>query len=53
MLLAVRIVLAIIYFLAGLALFWGRKRLAEEGEPPNLVIPAVLLILAGITTLIR
>jgi len=53
MLLTVRIVLAIVYFLAGLALFWGRKRLVEDGQRPNLVIPAVLLILAGLTTLIR
>ncbi|MBD3367253.1 MAG: hypothetical protein GF405_03625 [Candidatus Eisenbacteria bacterium] len=53
MLLAVRIILAIVYFLAGLALFWGRRRLVEEGRPPNLVVPAVLLLLAGLTTLIR
>jgi hypothetical protein len=51
--LVLRIILAIVYALAGLALFWGRKRLVEEGERPNLVIPAFLLILAAITTLMR
>ena len=46
-----KVVLAIVYLFAGLALFWGRKRLVEGGSRPNLVIPAVLLILACITTL--
>jgi hypothetical protein len=47
----VKVVLAIVYLFAGLALFWGRKRLVAGGSPPNLVIPAVLLVLACITTL--
>ena len=46
----IKSILGIIYLLAGLALFWGRKRLVEGGRPPNLIIPAVLLILACITT---
>jgi len=47
----VKVVLAIVYLFAGLALFWGRSRLVEGGSQPNLVIPAMLLILACITTL--
>ena len=47
----VKVVLAIVYLFAGLALFWGRRRLVEGGSQPNLVIPAMLLILACITTL--
>ncbi|MCK4512928.1 hypothetical protein KAW64_14380 [bacterium] len=46
----IKSILGIIYLLAGLALFWGRKKLVEGGRPPNLIIPAVLLILACITT---
>ncbi len=46
----IKIVLGIVYLFAGLALFWGRKRLVAGGRPPNLIIPAVLLILACITT---
>ncbi len=46
----IKSILGIVYLLAGLALFWGRKRLVEGGRPPNLIIPAVLLILACITT---
>ena len=46
----IKIVVGIVYLLSGLALFWGRKRLVEGGRPPNLIIPAVLLILACITT---
>lgn len=46
----IKSVLGIVYLLSGLALFWGRKRLVEGGRPPNLIIPAVLLILACITT---
>jgi hypothetical protein len=46
----IKSILGIIYLLAGLALFWGRKKLVEGGRPPNLLIPAVLLILACITT---
>ncbi|MCD4690961.1 hypothetical protein K8S17_05810 [bacterium] len=47
----VRIVLALVYLYAGAALLLGRKRFREEGKAPNLVIPAVLLVLACITTL--
>ena len=49
---AVKIVLGLIYLFAGLALFWGRKRLLEGGKPPNLAVPGALLILAGITTVL-
>jgi hypothetical protein len=45
-----KIILALLYLFAGLGLLWGRKRLVEGGKPPNLTIPAVLLILAAITT---
>jgi hypothetical protein len=45
------VLLAIVYLLAGLGLFFGRQQLIRNGKPPNLVIPAVLLILAAITTL--
>jgi len=48
-----RIILAIIYLFAGLALMFGRKRFREEGKAPNLLIPAGLLVLAAITTLLR
>ena len=47
---AVKIVLSLLYLFAGLALFLGRKKLVEGGKPPNLVIPACLLILAAVTT---
>lgn len=47
-----RIILALVYLYAGFALFFGRKRLVEGGKHPNLVIPAALLVLAAITTLI-
>ena len=50
---ALRIILAIIYLFAGLALFFGRKRFREAGEAPNLIIPAGLLALAAITTLLK
>ena len=46
----IKIVLSLLYLFAGLALFWGRKRLVDEGKPPNLAIPAGLLILAALTT---
>ena len=46
----IKVVLSLLYLFAGLALFWGRKRLVEEGKPPNLAIPAGLLLLAAITT---
>jgi len=49
---AVRIILALIYLYAGLALFFGRKKLVEGGKHPNLLIPAALLVLAAITTLV-
>jgi hypothetical protein len=45
-----QIILALLYLFAGLGLLLGRKRLAEEGKAPNLLIPAVLLIIAAITT---
>ncbi len=47
---AIKTVLALIYLFAGLALVWGRRKLVEGGKPPNLLIPAVLLILAAVTT---
>jgi hypothetical protein len=47
---AFKIVFSLLYLFAGLALFWGRKKLVEGGKPPNLLIPACLLILAAITT---
>ena len=47
---AVKIVLSLLYLFAGLALFLGRKKLVEGGKPPNLVIPACLLILAALST---
>lgn len=49
----VRIILALVYLFAGGALLLGRKRFKEEGKEPNLIIPAVLLILACITTLVN
>ena len=45
-----QILLALLYLFAGLGLLLGRKRLAEEGKAPNLLIPAGLLILAAVTT---
>ncbi len=45
-----KIVLSLLYLFAGLALFLGRKKLVEDGKPPNLMIPAILLILAAVTT---
>jgi hypothetical protein len=47
---AFKIILSLLYLFAGLALFWGRKKLVEGGKPPNLVIPAALLLLAAVTT---
>jgi len=47
---AIKIILALLYLFAGLGLFLGRRRLAEGGKTPNLVVPAALLILAAITT---
>lgn len=47
---AVKIVLSLLYLFAGLALLLGRKKLVEGGKPPNLTIPATLLILAAVTT---
>ncbi|MFH1501456.1 MAG: hypothetical protein ABIG03_00270 [Candidatus Eisenbacteria bacterium] len=47
---AFKVVLSLLYLYAGLALFLGRKKLVEEGKAPNLMIPAVLLILAAVTT---
>jgi len=49
----VRIILALIYLFAGGALLLGRKRFKEQGKAPNLVIPAVLLVIACITTLVN
>ena len=46
----VKIILALLYLFAGLALFLGRKKLVEGGKAPNLAVPAALLILAAITT---
>jgi hypothetical protein len=45
-----KVILALIYLFAGLGLLFGRRRLLEGGRPPNLVVPAVLLLLAAITT---
>jgi hypothetical protein len=47
---AFKIILSLLYLFAGLGLFWGRRKLVESGKPPNLVIPAGLLILAAVTT---
>jgi hypothetical protein len=47
---ALKIILALLYLFAGLGLFLGRRRLVEGGKPPNLAIPAALLILAAVTT---
>ncbi len=47
-----KIVLALLYLFAGGALLLGRKRFKEEGKAPNLVIPAVLLLIACVTTLL-
>ena len=45
-----KILLALLYLFAGLGLFLGRRRLVEGGKPPNLTVPAALLMLAAITT---
>ena len=45
-----KIILALLYLFAGLGLFLGRRRLVEGGKPPNLTVPAALLILAAVTT---
>ena len=45
-----KIILALLYLFAGLGLFLGRRRLVEGGKPPNLKVPAALLILAAVTT---
>lgn len=47
---AFKIVLSLVYLYAGLALFLGRRRFVEDGKPPNLMIPATLLLLAAVTT---
>jgi hypothetical protein len=47
----VKVLLGLVYLFAGLALFWGRKKLLEEGRPPNLWLPGALLIIAGLTTM--
>jgi hypothetical protein len=47
---ATKIVLSLLYLFAGLALLWGRKKLVEGGKAPNLMIPAILLLLAAVTT---
>lgn len=49
----VRVILALVYLFAGCALILGRKRFKDEGRAPNLIIPAVLLVLACITTLLN
>jgi hypothetical protein len=46
----IKVILALLYLFAGMGLFLSRKRFAEEGNPPNIMIPAGLLILAAITT---
>jgi len=48
---AVRVILALLYLFSGLGLFLGRKKLLGSGKPPNLVIPAILLLVAAATTL--
>jgi hypothetical protein len=48
--LAFKIILSLLYLYAGLALFLGRRKLVEEDKHPNLMIPAILLILAAVTT---
>jgi hypothetical protein len=45
-----KIILALLYLFAGLALLLGRRRLLEGGRPPNLTIPGILLLLAAVTT---
>jgi hypothetical protein len=45
-----KIILALLYLFAGLGLFLGRRRLVEGGKPPNLTVPAALLVLAAVTT---
>ncbi len=49
----VRVILALVYLFAGVALILGRKRFKEEGKEPNFIIPAVLLVLACVTTLVN
>lgn len=49
----VRVFFAIIYFLAGFAIYFGRRRIVENARPSIMVIPAGLLILAAITMLVR
>jgi hypothetical protein len=49
---AISIILALLYLFAGLGLLLGRKKLVEGGKPPNLVIPAVLLLVAAVTTML-
>lgn len=48
-----RVFFAIIYFLAGFAIYFGRRRIVENARPSIMVIPAGLLVIAAITTLIR
>lgn len=48
-----RIFFAIVYFLAGFAIYFGRRRIVENARPSIMVIPAGLLIVAAITTLMR
>ncbi|MFH1866259.1 MAG: hypothetical protein ABIK85_10280 [Candidatus Eisenbacteria bacterium] len=45
-----KLILALLYLFAGLGLILGRRRLVEGGKPPNLALPAALLILAAIIT---
>ena len=47
---AFKIILSLLYLYAGLALLLGRKKFQEEGKPPNMFIPAALLLLAAVTT---
>lgn len=47
---AFKIVLSLLYLYAGLALFFGKKKLSDQGRPPSLMIPAALLLLAALTT---
>ncbi|MBD3348260.1 MAG: hypothetical protein GF400_03560 [Candidatus Eisenbacteria bacterium] len=47
---AFKIILSLLYLYAGLALLLGRKKFREEGKPPNILIPAALLLLAAVTT---
>lgn len=47
---AFKIIVSLLYLYAGLALLLGRRKFAAEGKPPNLMIPAALLLLAAVTT---